>query len=351
MNALVIRTARCLALLTMVCCVSTLYAQPSGDSVPVTSKPTAPIFAKSSSLERIRIDPNLPDYRRVESVSGKIISVGSSALTQLLNRWGDDLKRLYPAMEFEVAGGGSGSAPPALLEAKADIAPMSRPMNATERAAFHTKFSYDPTQITVGVDALAIYVNKNNPLKQISLRELDALYSVSRKRGGDAITTWGQLGLTGEWAAQPIHVFGPQNTQGMHALFRSDVLQGGEYRYDMRAEPVASAIVQGVGADDAAIGFASHVFASARARPLAVSVEPGGAAIEPTQTTASSAQYPLARNLYIYINRKPGATLAPALSAFITFICSKQGQSTAIELGNYPLTAALSEKECLSALK
>ncbi len=333
----------------------TSHAQPANDTAAVNGKPTAtastPTFAKTTSLVPLTIDADLPDYRRIEGVSGKIVSVGSSALTQLLNRWGDDLKRFYPALEFEVVGGGSGTAPPALLEGRADLAPMSRPMNDAERAAFRTKFSYEPTQVTVGVDALAVYVSKNNPLKKISLRELDALYSVSRKRGGAAITTWGQLGLTGEWATQTIRVFGPQNTQGMYALFRADVLQGGEYRYDIRTEPVASAIVQGVGADDAAIGFASHVFTSARARPIAVSLEPDGVAIDPTQMTAANGQYPLARNLYIYINRKPGTALPPALSAFITFVCSKQGQSTAITLGNYPLNAALSEKECMSALR
>ncbi|MGL4576162.1 MAG: PstS family phosphate ABC transporter substrate-binding protein [Burkholderiaceae bacterium] len=312
------------------------------------------LFATTSGLQaqaRFQIDPALPDYRRAENVSGKLTSVGSSTLTQLLNRWSDDLRRIYPGLELEVTGGGSGSAPPALLEARADLAPMSRPMNAAEIAAFRAKFGYAPTQVTVGLDALAIYVNKNNPLKQISLRELDAIYSVSRKRGGAEIKTWGQLGLLGDWAQQPIRVFGPQSTHGMYSLFRADVLQGGEYRYDMRAEPVASAIAQGVGADNFAIGFASHVFLSARARPLAVAEEPGSPAIEPTQTTVASNQYPLARSLYIYINRKPGAPLSPALAEFITFICSKQGQSSAVELGNYPLTAALAQKECLEALK
>jgi phosphate transport system substrate-binding protein len=331
------------------------FSQGLIDSAATNNKSLAaistPTFAKATSQTALTIDPDLPDYRRAENVSGKITSVGSSALTQLLNRWGDDLKRFYPALEFEVIGGGSGTAPPALLDGKADLAPMSRPMNPSERAAFQAKFSYEPTQITVGIDALAVYVSKNNPLKKISLKELDALYSVTRKRGGAAITTWGQLGLTGEWATQPIRVFGPQSTQGMYALFRADVLQGGEYRYDMRSEPVASAIVQGVGADDAAIGFASHVFTSARARPIAVSLEPNGTAIDPTQMTAASGQYPLARNLYIYINRKPGTALPATLAAFVTFVCSKQGQSTAIMLGNYPLTAALSQKECMSALR
>lgn len=331
-----------------VCAAQTLSKQPSPDVKPIMP----PLTAVTAVQPRFQLDPALPEYRRVESVSGKLASVGSSALTQLINRWGEDLKRLHPALDIEVTGGGSGSAPTALTSGNADLAPMSRPMNAAEKKSFQDKFGYAPTQITVSVDALAIYVNKNNPLKRISLRELDALYSLTLKRGGAAeIKTWGQLGLSGEWAQKTIRVFGPNSSQGMYGVFRADVLQGGEYRYDLRTEPVASAIVQGVGADDEAIGFASHVLMSHRAKPLALSDLPDGAAIELTQDTATSNQYPLARRLYIYVNRKPGTALSPALHELVRYVCSKQGQNVAIELGSFPLSAALSEKECLSALK
>jgi phosphate transport system substrate-binding protein len=305
---------------------------------------------KLQAQPSLQVDAALPNYAKGEAVTGKINSVGSSTLTQLINRWADDLRRIHPALAVEVTGGGSGSAPPALTEGRADLAPMSRPMNTTEIAAFRSKFGYEPMRITVGLDALGIFVNKNNPLKQISLQQLDALFSLTRKRGGAEIKTWGQLGLTGQWADQPIRIYGPQSTQGMYSLFRADVLQGGDYRYDMRTEPVASGIAQSVGADDYAIGFASHMFTSARARPLAVSAEPGGNAIAPTPLTAADGSYSLARGLYIYLNRKPGTPLAPALATFIQYVCSKQGQHSAAELGNYPLTAELAQKECFAML-
>jgi phosphate transport system substrate-binding protein len=320
-------------------------------SVSVHAQEEKSVIVSTMKVAQFQLDAALPEYRRAQNAEGKLTSIGSSALTQMLNRWSDDFKRIHPALEFEVIGGGSGTAPPALLEGKADLAPMSRPMNDGERAAFRAKFGYEPTQITVGIDALAVLVNKNNPIKQISLRDLDALYSLSRKRGGGEIATWGQLGLKDAWSAQPIRVFGPNNAQGMYALFRADVLQGGEYRYDMRSEPVASAISQGVAADDLAIGFASHVFASARARPIAVSETPDGAAVLPTQATAASGEYPLARKLYIYLNRKPGVALSAALAEFIKFVCSKQGQGVAIELGHFPLSSKLAESECLTATK
>jgi phosphate transport system substrate-binding protein len=299
----------------------------------------------------VELDSSLPDYRRSVEVSGKLRSVGSSALTQMLNRWAEDFKRIHPAFELELIGGGSGSAPPALTDGATELAPMSRPMNAAERSAFRTKHGYDPTQITVGLDALAIYVNKNNPIQKISLRDLDALYSLTRKRGGRELTTWGEVGATGEWANQPIRVFGPQSSQGMYAVFRSEILQGGEYRYDMRTEPVASAIVQGVGADDYAIGFASQSLASARTKALAVSELPDGAATLPTHATALNETYPLARKLFIYLNRKPGTPLPPLVQEFVTFVCSKQAQKINIELDGFPLNGAIAEKQCMSSVK
>ena len=306
----------------------------------------AGLFAQNVSVGNFTVDPSLAEYRRGATVVGKLNSVGSSALTQLINRWGEGLKKLHPDAFVEVTGGGSASAVPALIEGRADIAPMSRPMTDAERAAFKAKFSYEPTQLTVGIDALAIYVNKNNPLKRITLKQLDALYSVTLKRGGTPIKVWGDLGLTSDWAGKPIHVFGPQSTQGMYGLFRADILQGGEYRYDMRSEPVASAIVQGVGADDLATGFASHVLGSARARAIAVASDDASPAVEPTQETVSNQTYPLARGLFIYINQKPGTTMAPLLNEFIRLICSKQGQEYAAQMGNYPLPAQTAKTQC-----
>ncbi len=299
----------------------------------------------------IELDQRLPDYRRSGEVSGKLRSVGSSALTQMLNRWAEDFKRIHPTFELEVVGGGSGTAPPALLDGSADLAPMSREMNAAERSAFRVKFSYAPTQLTVSLDSLAIYVNKNNPLQKISLRDLDALFSSTRKRGGREIKNWGDLGAQGDWADKPIRVFGPQSTQGMYGVFRAEILQGGEYRYDLRTEPVASAIVQGVGADDYAIGFASQSLASARTRALAVSEEPEGKATPPTHSTALDETYPLARKLFIYLNRKPATALPPAVQAFITFVCSKSAQKIVIELDGYPIDNALADTQCLNFVR
>jgi phosphate transport system substrate-binding protein len=338
------------AAVALVCTYMSSYA--NAQATEATRIAQNAIRAQPAQTETVRptiqIDATLPEYRRSSDVSGKLRSVGSSALTQLLNRWTEEFKRIHPNFELEVIGGGSGTAPPALTEGNSELAPMSRPMNENELKAFRAKYGYEPMPITVTVDALAIYVNKSNPLQRISLRELDALYSLTRKRGGGEIKNWGDLGATGEWASKPIRVFGPQSTQGMYGVFRAEILQGGEYRYDMRTEPVASAIVQGVGADELAIGFASHSLATARTKALAVSEEPSGAAIPPTHATVLDDSYPLARKLVIYVNRKPNTPLTSIVSEFLKFACSKQGQRVAIELNGYPLNTAIAEKACLN---
>ncbi len=334
----------------LVCACAYAGAQASDASPLAPDSMRKPVSLAGTVAATVRLDPALPEYRRGEVVSGKLRSVGSSALTQLLNRWTTEFKRIHSGFELEVIGGGSGTAPPALTEGNAELAPMSRPMTDGEKNAFRAKHGYEPTRITVTVDALAIYVNKSNPVQKISLRDLDSLYSLSRKRGGSEIKTWGDLGATGEWADKPIRVFGPQSTQGMHGVFRAEILQGGEYRYDMRTEPVASAIVQGVGADELAIGFASHSLATARTKALSVAEAPNAVAIAPTHASALDESYPLARKLFIYVNRPPNSAHSPLLREFFKFVCSRQGQGVAIELSGYPLNASIAQKECVALL-
>jgi phosphate transport system substrate-binding protein len=298
----------------------------------------------------ITVDARLADYRRVDKLNGKIRSVGSSTLSNLVNRWAEAFKLLYPTFEVDITGGGSSIAVAALLENRADLAPMSRPMNAKELGDFQAKFGYSPTRITVALDAIAIYVNKSNPLEALTLTQLDGVFSASHKRGGESIKTWGQLGLSGDWADLDIQPKGPAKTHGMYALFKEMVMGNGEYRYDLKSEPVSTSIVQNVGAEKSAIGFASYFFSSRRTRPLALSPTNSGPYFLPTQQNCLAGKYPLARFLYIYVNKKPGTTLNAATGHFLGFICSKQGQETSAKEGNYPLNADVSVKECFGNL-
>ncbi len=300
----------------------------------------------------ITLDPGLPAYTRAPSLAGNVNSIGSSTLSNLLFRWSTDFKLLYPNVEINIVGGGSDTAPVALMAGTADLAPMSRPMNATEIAAFKTKFGYEPTSVIVALDAIAIYVNKNNPLKQISLKQVDAIFSSTYKRGAAPIKTWDQLGLTdGKWQSAKIEPKGPSRAQGIYGLFRELALDGGDFRFDMRPEPVASSIVQGVGADEKTIGFASYFYASARARALAVAKTDEGPFVLPTQDGVLSGAYPLSRMLYIYVNKPANGALPAVARELLRFICTEPGQAVVARDGNYPLSAALASNECLAKIQ
>lgn len=301
-------------------------------------------------IAKVKIDGRLADYRRVDKLEGKIRSVGSSTLSNLLNRWSESFKQLYPNVDVDITGGGSTMAINALLENRADLAPMSRPMNAKELGDFQAKFGYPPTRITVGLDAIAVYVNKYNPLEAMTLKQVDSVFSVTHKRGGDTIKTWGQLGLSGEWADMDIATKGPAKTHGMYSIFKEMVLENGEFRYDLKSEPVSTSIVQNIGTEKAAIGFASYFFHSRRTRPLALSTTDTGPYFLPTQQNCLDGKYPLSRFLYVYVNKKPGGNLTPLAGQFLDFICSKQGQETAAKEGNYPLNAEVSSRECFGNL-
>jgi phosphate transport system substrate-binding protein len=319
---------------------------PKAFAVPADAKPALDV-----SLP-IVLDAGLPTYTRASSLTGTVNSTGSSTLSNLLIRWSTDFKLLYPGVEINIVGGGSDTAPVALIAGTADLAPMSRPMNATEIAAFKTKFGYEPTAVIVALDAIAIYVNKNNPLKQISLKQIDAIFSSTHKRGSTPIKTWDQLGLTdGKWQSAKIEPKGPSRAQGIYGLFRELALDGGDFRFDMKPEPVASSIVQGVGADEKAMGFASYFYASARARALAVARADEGPFVLPTQDGVLSGAYPLSRMLYIYVNKPANGALPAVARELLRFICTEPGQAVVARDGNYPLSAALASKECLAKIQ
>jgi phosphate transport system substrate-binding protein len=303
-------------------------------------------LADAAQSVRPSVDPALDDYERAGPIAGVVRAVGSSTLSNLLLRWSAEFHRLHPEVDVRITGGGSGTAVPALIEGRADLGPMSRPMSSAEVERFRAKFGYPPTRLTVVIDAIAVYVNKHNPLARISFRELDGIFSSTRKSGTEPIRTWGQLGLGGEWATRNIIIKGPSPTQGIYGVFRSTVLAGGAYRLDMRPEPVASSIVQAVATEDGAIGFASHFLDAARTKTLPIARQDGGPYVLPSAEYAANGSYPLARKLFIYINRPPGTAVAPAVSEFLRFACSEQGQEIAARDGNFPLDAALAAREC-----
>jgi phosphate transport system substrate-binding protein len=159
--------------------------------------------------QAVRVDPGIPPYARSSGVSGSINSVGSDTINNLMALWGENFQKLYPNVKIQIEGKGSTTAPPALIAGTSQFGPMSRAMKPTEIDQFEKKYGYKPTQIRTSYDALAVWVNKDNPLEKLTLAQVDAIFSKARKRGYKSdLKTWGQLGLTGDWANRPISLYG-----------------------------------------------------------------------------------------------------------------------------------------------
>jgi len=300
--------------------------------------------AKKSSAS-VTPDEKIPHYTKVESeVSGTIKSVGSDTMVEVMNRWTEGFKKLYPNVIPEVEGKGSSTAPPALIAGTANFGPMSREMKGQEIDAFETKFGYKPTALPSAVDVLAVYVNKDNPIAGLSLAQVDAIFSKTRKAGYDKdITTWGDLGLTGEWQDKPISLYGRNSASGTYGFFKEHVLKNGDYKDSVKEQPGSSAVVQGVASDRFAIGYSGIGYKTADV--LAVPLARSGTDYIPANADhAYNGSYPLSRFLYLYVNYKPDSELDPLRREFIRYVLSYEGQTDVIDCGYLPLPLKPLEK-------
>jgi phosphate transport system substrate-binding protein len=297
------------------------------------------------SQEVVKLDPGFQAYQPMSGVSGNLSSVGSDTLNNLMTLWAEEFNKFYPNVKIQVEGKGSSTAPPALISGTAQLGPMSRPMKETEIDQFEKKFGYKPTPIRVAVDALAVFVNKDNPLKCLTLAQLDAIFSKSRRAGyKENIKTWGQLGVTGEWINRPISLYGRNSASGTYGFFKEHVLKNGDYKDEVKEQPGSASVVQGVTVDRYALGYSGIGYATAgvRAVPLA---EKEGECVEATATNAYAGTYPLARFLYLYVNKPPSHALDPLTHEFIKLVQSKQGQEVVVKDGYFPITADIAKEE------
>jgi phosphate transport system substrate-binding protein len=223
---------------------------------------------------------------------------------------------------------------------------MSREMKSEEIDQFKAKYGVEPTRIAVAIDALAVFVHKDNPVKEFTLQELDGIFSKTWKSGNKAIKTWGEAGVKGELAGRPISIYGRNSASGTYGYFKEHALFKGDYKDTVKEQPGSSAVVQSVSTDKFAIGYSGigYVTSGVRAVPLADAGKWGGQAFAANYENALNGKYPLARYLYIYINR-PKDGLEPVVGEFIKFVLSKQGQEIVVKDGYLPLTADLSGKE------
>lgn len=298
----------------------------------------AGVSAMSANAQESQIDEAMPSYEAVSGVSGNLNSIGSDTLNNLMTLWAEGFQKVYPNVNIQIEGKGSSTAPPALIEATAQLGPMSRPMKAEEIDAFEKKYGYKPTEVNVAIDALAVFAHKDNPIEGLSLKEIDSIFSATRKMGGDDITEWGQLGLDA-WKGRPISLFGRNSASGTYGFFQQNALAKGDYKTSVKEQPGSSAVVQGVGGDKYALGYSGIGYKTSGVRALPLSTEEGGDFFEANFENSLSGDYPLARFLIVYVNKKPGEPLDKLTLEFLKYVLSKQGQQVVEKDGYFPLPA------------
>ncbi len=303
-----------------------------------------------TALAQVAVDPALKPYEKVSGVSGNLNSIGSDTLNNLMTLWAEGFRAIYPNVNIQIEGKGSSTAPPALIEGTAQLGPMSREMKAAEIDAFEQKYGHKPTEVKVAIDSLAVFVHKDNPIKGLSLDQLDNIFSSTNKRGGKPINTWGELGLKGEWANRPLSLYGRNSASGTYGFFKEHALKNGDYRSSVKEQPGSSSVVQGVANDLGGIGYSGIGYKTSGVKALALAEAAGGTVQEPSLENCLSGAYPMARFLYIYVNKKPNEPMDKLVHEFVKFVNSKEGQEIVVKDGYYPMPAAVAT-DTLAVLK
>jgi len=311
---------------------------------------TAVLFVTSAATvsAEVSVDAELGEYAATSGVSGNLSSVGSDTLANLMTLWAEEYKRFYPNVNIQIQAAGSSTAPPALTEGTSNIGPMSRKMKDKELAEFEKKFGYKPTPIPVAIDALAVYVHKDNPIKGMSIEQVDAVFSSTRTCGGSAdITTWGDLGLEGDWSKRDIQIYGRNSVSGTYGYFKKKALCKGDYKSNVNEQPGSASVVQSVSSSLNGIGYSGIGYKTSGVKAVALSKGDSGF-VDANPDNAITGDYPLARFLFVYVNKAPGKPLSPLESEFIKMVLSTQGQKVVVKDGYIPLPLKVAEKALAS---
>ncbi|MDZ4743945.1 MAG: PstS family phosphate ABC transporter substrate-binding protein [Verrucomicrobiota bacterium] len=295
----------------------------------------------AAEVGKITIDSGHYNYKTQSGISGKLASMGSDTLNNLMTLWAEGFRKYYPNVNIEIEGKGSSTAPPALIKGTAQLGPMSRKMKASEVDEFEKAYGYKPRLVGVAIDGLAVYVNKDNPLESLTLQQVDTIFSSTYKRGGKASRTWGDLGLTGEWANRPISLFGRNSASGTYGFFKDVALKGGDYSSSVKEQPGSASVVQGIEKELGAVGYSGIGYKTSGVKALAIADK--GEPVTLTQRSCESFKYPIARYLYVYINAPPTG-VDPLTKEFIRYVLSKQGQEVVVKDGYFPLTTKQSNE-------
>jgi len=297
------------------------------------------------SFSSLAVDKDLPEYNKVSGISGNLSSVGSDTLANMMTFWAEDFKRTYPNVNIQIQAAGSSTAPPALTEATSNLGPMSRKMKSREIEAFEKRFGYKPTAVRVAIDALAVFVHKDNPIKGLRIDQVDAIFSNNRKCGANKdADRWGDLGLTGDWKGKDIQLYGRNSVSGTYGYFKKKALCKGDFKNSVNEQPGSASVVQSVSASLNGIGYSGIGYKTSGVRALALSKK-GDNYVEANMANAISKKYPLSRFLYVYVNKHPNKALAPMDAEFLKMVLSQSGQKIVEKDGYIPLPSSVVKKE------
>jgi phosphate transport system substrate-binding protein len=310
---------------------------------------TGAVFVLAAGIlgaQALRVDAALPSYQRASGISGSLSSIGSDTMNNMMTLWAETFRKMYPNVKVQVEGKGSSTAPPALIGGTAQFGPMSRAMRGAEIDQFEAKYGFKPTELKTSYDALAVYVHKDNPIAKLTLAQVEAIFSKSRKRGyREDIKTWGQLGLTGDWANRPISLYGRNSASGTYGFFKEHTLKNGDFKNTVKEQPGSASVVQGVTEDRFGIGYSGIGYRTSGVKTVPLAETESGPFSDGAYADVLSGKYPLWRFLFIYVNKAPGKSLDPLVGEFVKLMYSKEGQEVVVKDGYMPLSAAQAAME------
>jgi phosphate transport system substrate-binding protein len=290
------------------------------------------------------VDAGVPDYQKASGISGNLSSVGSDTLANLMTLWAEEFNREYPNVNIQIQAAGSSTAPPALTEGTSNLGPMSREMKDDELEAFEDKYGYKPVAVPVAIDALAVMVNKDNPVKGLTIPQVDAIFSATRKCGYPTdIETWGDAGV-GVWGAKSIQLYGRNSVSGTYGYFKEHALCKGDFKSNVNEQPGSASVVQSVTSSKNGIGYSGMGYSTSGIRMVPLAKKAGQPFVDATPENAVKGTYPLTRYLYVYVNKKPNQPLAPLENEFMKMVLSKTGQQVVKKDGYIPLPANVIQK-------
>jgi len=291
------------------------------------------------------VDPAIPAYVKTTGVSGNLSSVGSDTLANLMTLWAEAFKKEYPNLNIQIQAAGSSTAPPALTEGTANFGPMSRRMKDVELQAFEQKYGYKPTAIPVAVDALAVFVHKDNPIEHLTMEQVDAIFSATRLCGAKAdVKTWGDLGVAGDLATKPVQLFGRNSVSGTYGYFKEEALCKGDYKPNVNEQPGSASVVQSISSSLNGIGYSGIGYKTASVKTVALAKKGTTNFVEDTEENALNGKYPLSRFLFLYVNKAPNKPLPPMEAEFVKLVLSQSGQQVVVKDGYIPLPAKVAAK-------